>query len=209
LIAHDESKKRHAMVSRSASEALSLAQSLKKQIESGESMAKLAKRHSNDPTASRGGFLGASERGSWVPEFENTAFSLRVGEVSEPVETVFGIHILRREPLEEIRLSHILVAHKDAQGVAKKTSEIGQRSPEAALRIAQLALKDLDDGTSFPEVAEQFSDGPMGRRGAHLGWFVRGELGPTFDQAAFALDVGETSAVFESVFGYHIIRREE
>ena len=194
---------------REREEAISLATQLEKDIRTGEDMALLAKKHSKDGTAPRGGFLGAAERGAWVEPFETAAFALEIGEVSGPVETEYGIHILRREPLTEVKLMHLLVAHKDAKNVAKKRSPVGKRSREEALEIVNRAFQMLEDGEEFSVVAAELSDTPMAKRGADLGWFVRGELGPEFDRVAFELQTDAHSDVFETVFGFHIIRRLE
>lgn len=77
----------------------------------GEDFAELAKQHSEDSTAENGGDTGFFYRGQMVPAFEKVAFSLQPGEVSDPVETAFGVHILRLEersaarllPLDEVR----------------------------------------------------------------------------------------------------------
>ena len=77
----------------------------------GEDFAELASKHSDDSTASNGGDTGFFHRGQMVPAFEKVAFSLKPGEISDPVETAFGVHILRVEerkasrllPLDEVR----------------------------------------------------------------------------------------------------------
>jgi len=171
-------------------------------------MAELAKRHSSDSSRSRGGFLGGSEKGNWVPAFEEVAFALNVGELSSVVETPFGYHVLQREPLQEVRLLHMVMQYQGARNLSGKARE-DRRTKEAAKEAAQAALARLITGEDFESVASEYSDGPMGKRGADLGWFTRGEIGPVFDQAVFALAVGDTSEIIESPFGFHIVMRVE
>lgn len=65
-------------------------------IEKGESFSELAKALSNDPaSAQKGGDLGYFERGRMVPEFEQAALSLKPGEISKPVKTRFGYHVIK------------------------------------------------------------------------------------------------------------------
>jgi foldase protein PrsA len=65
-------------------------------LKKGEDFAKVAKEVSKDPgSASKGGDLGYFTRGKMVPEFEQAAFSLKVGEISAPVKTQFGYHIIK------------------------------------------------------------------------------------------------------------------
>lgn len=72
------------------------AEDILKRIQKGESFSGLAKKHSKDKgSASKGGDLGFFSRGKMVPEFEKVAFSLKVGEVSNPVKTRFGYHIIK------------------------------------------------------------------------------------------------------------------
>ena len=76
-------------------EALTFAQTLHQRILDGEDFADLALRFSNDPgSGSQGGDLGWAARGRYVPEFDEAAFSLEVGEISAPVKTSFGYHII-------------------------------------------------------------------------------------------------------------------
>jgi parvulin-like peptidyl-prolyl isomerase len=71
----------------------------------GEDFAKLAREFSEDSaTKGNGGDTGLFNRGTMVPPFEEAAFSLEPGEVSEPVDTVFGVHIIKLEERQEPRL---------------------------------------------------------------------------------------------------------
>ena len=66
-------------------------------IKAGEKFGKLAKELSTDSgSAKRDGNLGYFSRGKMVKEFENTAFKLEVGQISEPVKTQYGYHIIKR-----------------------------------------------------------------------------------------------------------------
>ena len=66
-------------------------------IKNGEKFGKLAKEHSIDSgSAKKDGNLGYFTKGMMVKQFEQTAFKLQVGEVSEPVKTEFGYHIIKR-----------------------------------------------------------------------------------------------------------------
>lgn len=88
------------------------ADALVAQLRAGADFAKLAAENSEDPGSKmRGGDVGFFERGRMVPEFENAAFSLKIGEISDPVKTQFGFHILKvsekrpegYRPFEEVR----------------------------------------------------------------------------------------------------------
>lgn len=77
-------------------EALAKAQDLRKQILAGADFATLAKAESDDAgSAVRGGDLGTFRKGQMVPEFDQAAFSVPVGQVSEPVKTQFGYHLIK------------------------------------------------------------------------------------------------------------------
>ncbi|MEI8377458.1 MAG: peptidylprolyl isomerase [bacterium] len=70
------------------------AEQIKQEIENGRNFAAVAQEYSICPSASEGGDLGYFSRGMMVPPFEKAAFSLPVGEVSQPVETEFGWHLI-------------------------------------------------------------------------------------------------------------------
>ncbi len=88
---------------------------IQEQIAAGEDFAEMAKAYSEDNSAAQGGDLGWFARGRMVQPFEEAAFELEVGEVSEPVRTQFGWHLIKvtdkrtQNNEEEIRASHILL----------------------------------------------------------------------------------------------------
>lgn len=77
-------------------ETLAEAQSLQQQISEGADFGVLASQHSKCPSGTRGGDLGPFGRGVMVQPFENVSFDLPVGSVSEPVQTQFGYHLIKR-----------------------------------------------------------------------------------------------------------------
>jgi peptidyl-prolyl cis-trans isomerase C len=84
-------KASHILVEKQ-SQALKVAEELK----AGASFSDLAKKYSTCPSGKRGGDLGQFGRGQMVKEFEQVAFALKPGQVSDPVKTQFGYHIIKR-----------------------------------------------------------------------------------------------------------------
>ncbi|MBQ1612116.1 MAG: peptidyl-prolyl cis-trans isomerase [Alphaproteobacteria bacterium] len=68
---------------------------IKKELDKGGSFEFYAAKYSLCPSGQKGGYLGYFERGQMVPEFENKAFSMKVGEISNPIRTNFGWHIIK------------------------------------------------------------------------------------------------------------------
>lgn len=87
---------------------------------------------------------------------------------------------------EKIEASHILVDHQHEIDDLKKK---------------------LAEGTSFEQLAEDFSNCPSGKQGGSLGAFGKGMMVKPFEDAAFALEVGATSDTVKTQFGYHLIKR--
>ncbi len=72
--------------------------------------------------------------------------------------------------------------------------------------INELASK-VQAGEDFAGLAKEHSDCPSGARGGDLGAFGRGQMVGPFEEAAFGMEIGQTSDVVETDFGYHIIQR--
>lgn len=165
----------------------------------------LAKQYSEDPSAAeKGGNLGWFSAMRMVYPFETAAFTTPVGQISQPVRTRFGYHILKvngkREASGEIRAAHIMVkTGKDvpAEEVAK--------AKEKAVEVKGL----LDSGKStFEDLATKYSeDKGSAAKGGELPQFGTGRMVAAFEKAAFALkNVGDVSEPIETEYGWHIIK---
>jgi peptidyl-prolyl cis-trans isomerase C len=84
-------KASHILVS-----SLNEANTLKEQIQNADDFAAKARQHSKCPSGRNGGDLGNFSRGKMVKPFEDAAFALNVGDISEPVQTQFGYHLIMR-----------------------------------------------------------------------------------------------------------------
>ncbi|MBN1822731.1 MAG: peptidylprolyl isomerase [Endomicrobiales bacterium] len=108
---------------------------------------------------------------------------------------------LNRITSEQVRAKHILVAVPPNSGMSVKSQALKK------IKKIQAELKKSGD---FDALAAKYSDDPGSRdRGGDLGYFVKGDMTPEFEKAAFALAVGEVSQPVLTDFGYHIIKVEE
>ncbi len=167
----------------------------------------LAKKYSDAPDKERGGDLGVIPSGLGNHPFAKATNGLKEGEVSEPVETPFGFHILmRKAPPPQYAGAHILVAYK---GAMRAKPEITRSKEDAKKSAAELAEKLKKDASTFGEMAKKHSDGPSGVKGGSLGKWFKGMMVPEFDTAIEGLKIGEVSAPVETPFGFHVIKRED
>ena len=112
------------------------AQALKVELDGGADFATLAKEKSTGPSGPGGGSLGWFTKGMMVPEFENAVIALEAGQVSEPVQTQFGWHVIL---LNESRI-------KDAPALEEVRGELAQEIERAAV------TKHIEDIMSKAEV---------------------------------------------------------
>ncbi|WP_258102659.1 peptidylprolyl isomerase [Marinoscillum sp. MHG1-6] len=124
---------------------------IKEQIEQGIDFGVLARQYSEDPgSAARGGQLPFYSRGELAPEFEATAMTLQPGELSDPVETQFGYHLIELQERRgnTFRSRHILIS--------PRPSEKDMIKAENMLDSIRTAI--LNDSISFQQAAKDFSD---------------------------------------------------
>lgn len=109
------------------------AEDLLKQIKEGADFAELAKAHSNCPSAPNGGDLGFFPRGETTPAFENVAFELEIGQLSEIVETKYGYHIIKATDHKEATTTAFDQAKENIirQLTQKKQSELAEEYIES------------------------------------------------------------------------------
>ncbi len=135
---------------------------------SGVRFAQLASRYSDDPgSKARGGSLGLSTRGQFVPAFEDAAWQLEPGAVSPVVKSPFGYHIIRRPPLPEVRDSfraevqdrmtlHADSAYLDSLSIKRRVEPV-DRAPA----YVRAAVQDMDAARSSNRVLVRYRGGAL------------------------------------------------
>jgi len=180
---------------------MSKAQLIADSIKAGGDFVDFAKRYSSDGSASQGGDLGFARRGSFVKEFEEVAFTLNEGEISKPVKTQFGYHIIQlvERRGDAVRARHILFPIQVSQSNDDSTIVLLNR-------VRDLALK----GESFGVLARKYSeDNDTKDIGGDLGRVAIDQLDPAyvdFVKSAKERDISEPRKLtVQNKYGYHII----
>ncbi len=163
----DEIVANNTLAAEGSGKALEQVNSLKAQIDAvadktakAEKFAELAKAHSACPSSEKGGDLGLFTHGQMVPEFDKEAFELAVGEVSAPVKTRFGYHLIMvtdKQPAveakddkpgepEKVRASHILVKTPEVREVPKLEDVVAMlrksREREFTMKFIRNAIRE-------------------------------------------------------------------
>ncbi|MEE2893762.1 MAG: SurA N-terminal domain-containing protein [Pseudomonadota bacterium] len=186
--------------------AIELATALRSRVEAGESFAELAEAYSDDPgSAAQGGDLGFAVRGTFVPPFERALFALQVGELSAPVVSQFGVHLIR---LEE-------VAQTDPPSLARMRPTLEQQLRDAA---AQARFDDLSVDLEtlayeWPDLAEPAAAlglevqtaGPFSREGGEGDFAVAAVIDAAFSDEVLAR--GYNSQLLQPSDGVQLVLR--
>ena len=181
------------------------ARDVRERIIMGESFEQVARGTSDDPSVKiNGGNLGYFTVFQMIMPFEDAAYNLKKGEISEPVRTPYGYHIItitgKRPSVGKIKVAHIMKAVPPGadEKTAKKTED----------EIKNI-YEQLQQGASFSELAAKYSDHKeSSSNGGELNWFGAGEIISDFTEAAFSLAKnGDYTKPVRTMYGWHIIKR--
>ena len=175
------------------------AQAVRNLLQEGDSFEDFAVRHSQDPSVSGNKGIIGYVTAPFPPgfyEFENAAYQLNIGEVSNPVSSPQGFHLLKlngkRPARGQIEIAHILV--REGEGSKKKIQQI---------------YDTISAGMDFSNAASQYSDDKAtAQRGGYLGVFGINKYELAFEDASFGLmNDGDISEPFQSSLGWHLVKR--
>ncbi len=178
---------------------------LKRKIEKGEDFETVAVANSQDPSvAENKGNLGYFSAFRMVYPFECAAYKTKIGQISNPVRTRFGYHIIKvtdiRDNKGEVTVAHIMILNP--------TDATDEAKAKAKQTIDDISKK-IKQGENFEVLAGQFSeDKASAAKGGVLQRFGTGQLSSeAFENIAFSLaNKGDISQPFESGFGWHIVK---
>lgn len=171
-------------------------------VKKGEDFAEMAKKHSEGPSAANGGHLGTFKKEDMVAPFSEKAFSMQAGEVSEPVRTQFGWHLIK---VEKVNAASV------------ETLEEATNTIQATLIDDEARVQAYDKAESFFESTLEGDN--IAVVGSEMGYEVHttelfAQDGPekgiknpgAFGEAAFALAVNQISDVQDFNDGYYILQ---
>ena len=181
-----------------------MAEKIKAEAEAGEDFHQLAVQHSDDPSASSNkGSLGYFTALQMVLPFEEAAYNLKVGEISSPIISDFGYHIIKLEDRRpnpgQLHVSHLLIRSAGAE-----------EDQMAFNKINQIHQNLIENPSQWLELVKTYSEDPGSKANkGMIPWFGVGSIVPEFEHAAFSLSKkGDFSAPVKTEYGYHIIRLE-
>ena len=177
-------------------------------LRSGADFAQLAVTYSAGRQALEGGDLGWMKV-SEVPTLAvDAAQKLEKGEISGPIRSPSGFHILKIADVKGGEPQRAVVTQTQARHILVKTNELVS-DDEARIRLEQLRIR-LVGGEDFANLARAHSeDTASAIRGGELGWVGPGDTVPQFEQAMGALQPGEISQPFKTTFGWHIVQVQD
>lgn len=163
----------------------------------------LAKRFSKDPSVKNNqGDMGWFKAFKMVHSFEDAAYKLSTNEVSNPVKTQFGYHIIKktgeRKSIGKLSVAHIMLRNNNKEEAAENEKQIFK------------IYENLKNGDDFEDLAKHFSeDKNTAENGGRLPAFEVGEINSKiFEEKAFELkNDGDYTSPFQSEFGWHIIKK--
>lgn len=180
---------------------------IRRQAIQGKDFHQLARQYSEDPSATmNGGDLGYFTALQMVYPFEDAAYKTPKGQISMPVRTRFGYHLIyvkdKRPSQGQVKVSHIMV--RATQGISAEDSIAARK------KIYEI-YEQLRKGADWFEMANQYSDDIASKAsGGALPWFGTGSMIPEFENAAFSLsEEGKFSEPIKTAYGWHIIRLDD
>ena len=179
---------------------------IKQQLKEGKLFADLAKEYSDDRnTKDKGGDLGfiTAYLPSGFYQLENAMYDLKLNEVSDPIETKLGFHIVQVTEKRPAR-GHIEVAH-----IFRKTDKTNRTSVTESKRIMDSLYVALQNDANFGQLAKSFSeDKNTNNKGGVLPVFGIAVYDSKFEDTAFNLENdGQISKPIRTAVGHHIIKR--
>ena len=176
--------------------------SIRKRILAGENFDSLAYKFSKDPSAKQNyGDVGYMDVFNSVYEYENAMYALKLGEISMPVRTKFGYHIIkvtdRRPSKGDIKMAHIIILPNKKDSIDLRKSRVDS------------AYAKIKAGVDFAKVVAEYSDDKRtsSTGGVFPSWINSTQRFPQkFLDIALNLEIGQISEPFETEYGWHIVK---
>jgi peptidyl-prolyl cis-trans isomerase SurA len=176
----------------------SLSRMILEKAKAGEDFSELAKKYSEDPSAKEGGDLGFLKKGEILPEFEEKAFSLNPGEISDVVQTPLGFHIIKLDEKkdDQIHVHHILIKIQPSQADSARV-----------LSLADSLYHKLKNGADFVQMVKDYSqDEDSKKKGGELDWLPFTQLPPELKDKISQAEIGQIIPPVTAEDGVYVLK---
>lgn len=178
------------------------AEELVRELRAGRDFSAAAVAMSSGQNALEGGDLGWRKSGEIPSLFVETTRTLSKGEISEPIRSPSGFHIIQL--IDSKGGEKYIVTQTNARHILIKP-DIINNDEQVKIRLNRIRQQ-IINGEDFATMAKAHSeDKTSATRGGDLGWFKPGTMVPAFEKAADELQPGEISEIVQTEFGFHII----
>ena len=181
------------------------AQQVSQRAKGGENFANLATAFSQaSDKGVNGGEMGLRPADRYPSLFVESVQALNKGDISEPIRSGAGFHVLKVLEKKQSDMSGMSVVQTRARHILLR---LGKELTENTARSRLLSYRQrIQSGTDFAEIARQFSQDGSAAAGGDLGWAAPGQFVPEFEAVMAELRPGQVSEPFVSRFGVHLIQ---
>lgn len=174
------------------------------QLKEGLDFASAAISYSDSQEALEGGLVGWRDLNSVPVAFSEAIKNLRAGQITVPIRSPAGFHIIKVNDFRE--RTQVMATEYHARHIMIETNDLV--GPRQAMEQIRDLHKQLLDGGDFAELAKEYSDDVSSANlGGDMGWFMPQSYGERMEQTLMALQDGEISEPFQTENGWHILER--
>lgn len=160
--------------------------------------------YSDGPMAEKGGEMGAKITDDIPDIFIDSLKSMKIGEVSKPIKSSGGYHLIKLNKIEEFEMETIIVSQSKVKQILLKKNQIISED-EIKKKLAHIRNL-IIEGMSFSEAAEKYSEDGSAINKGDLGWLNPGDAIPEFEREMDALKLDEVSQPVKTPLGWHLIQ---
>ena len=163
--------------------------------------------YSDGPMAEKGGIMGSKKIDAIPDIFIDSLKSMKIGEMSKPIKSSGGYHIIKLNQIEEFEMETIIVKQSKVKQILLKKNQIVSEN-EIKKKLAHIRNL-IIDGMSFSEAAEKYSEDGSAANKGDLGWLNPGDTIPEFEKEMDDLGLDEISQPVKTALGWHLIQVSE
>ena len=160
--------------------------------------------YSDGPMAVNGGAMGSKTIDEIPDIFLESLKSMNIGEISKPIKSSGGFHLIKLNRIEEFEMETIIVRQSKVKQILLKKNQIVSEDDinKKLENIRNLII----EGMSFSEAAEKYSEDGSAAKKGDLGWLNPGDTIPEFEKAMDNLELNEISQPVKTALGWHLIQ---